>query len=872
METKDFMELLDLNKDSQVGKEDVKILWEFLNKENPKYNKEFVEKMEKDSKFKEVLFALEPSFLGIINSKDFVINAENKENIIILQFFAKYFRWENVEINGQFTPEIEKLYLESSLQTKSLDQNTFSWNSELENFKTWVWMNDSITIQTISREEFDKIKPNITEKNNLKWDWKDKPQGYNLKIPEDLKNTETPMIMKAVNQIAYWEKLPEQSAFKTYQSKLEANIKYLETIENEASQNPDTKVQYDKLMWKLEQLKNNNYDGDGEVDNNIVENEFWSIEWKMSLEFQEIDNGQIKWQKDNPKVKMMLLEKMISKDLKNYTDLAVFERWTETLFDYLTTPTKKQHEYLLDEGKRKEAWVEESDPFIKQKLESISDVKQKLKDSIWVEKYRNELGGLEWEQRISKEKEVCQKILEKIFLYPRTPMWTSENAQPTKMLETQKMVCVGKSIIAWWFLQELWIKYDALNVWWHSALMVYLSDGKEYYFDPTNATDLSEFENKQKIEWWTYEKWKVILVNKFAKWWKMELWANTVFTDGDWNMHFSKATPELWLMWQMYNSKWHESNLGIEKEITLLQRGLEINPNFIELYNNLALKYTTIWNYDEAIKVLEKWLKIDKENSILLGNIWAVVSIISDFNIEKSLEIWKDFLKINPSNIQLTEKISKIIYKDYIKKWNIEKWYEELEKIMPISLKDNNLMNCYWEIIKSFIEKWNYSKAYELAEKWLSYREDAFCLDILAKKEIDSWDYEKASDFLWRAWKIAVSQDTITRTIHYLKLLQSRVNWNQSILDSVENISEWISGDLEQSINNNINNKNFEEARGLINELIEVKPWFWYYKLWYIGSLENKKDEIVKNYKKAIELAPDDKKEAIKKELDSITH
>jgi hypothetical protein len=30
--------------------------------------------------------------------------------------------------------------------------------------------------------------------------------------------------------------------------------------------------------------------------------------------------------------------------------------------------------------------------------------------------------------------------------------------------------------------------------------MVYLSDGKEYYFDPTNATDIVEFTNLEKVK------------------------------------------------------------------------------------------------------------------------------------------------------------------------------------------------------------------------------------------------------------------------------------------------------------------------------------------------------------------------------------
>ncbi len=843
MEKKDFLEQLDLNKDSQISKEDVKSLWEILSKENPKYNKEFVEKLEKDPKLKEVLFALEPSFLDVINSKDFIINPENKENIIILQFFAKYFRWENVEINGQFTPETEKLYLESSLQTKSLDQNTFSWNNELELFKTWIWMNDSITIQTVSREEFDKIKPNITEKNNLKWDWKDKPQGYNLKIPEDLKNTETPMFMKAVNKIAYWEELPKESAFKTYQSKLEANIKYLESIEDEASENPDTKAQYEKLMWKLEQIKNNYYEDEDWVDENIVENELWSINWKMSLEFAEIWNEQIKWQKDNPKVKMMLLEKMISKDLRNYMDLAVFERGTETLFNYLNTPTKKEHEYLLDEGKRKEALVTEIDSSLSEKLESMSDVKQKLKDSIWVEKYKEELKGLEWEERISKEKEVCKKLLEEINKYPRTNMDNSENSQPAKMLETQKMICVWKSIIAWWFLQELWIKFDTLNVWWHSALMVYLSDWKEYYFDSTNTTDLSEFENIQKVEWWTYEKWKTILQNKFAEWWKIDLWSNWALIDSDWMLHFSKADPEFWLMWQLYGNKSNEEDIPTKDSILLLQRAIEINPNGIDGYLNLANRYMGLWNYNEAIKLLEEWWKIDKDSSKLIENITILIQKIND--PEKAISLSDHFIWLVWSNKDLITML--IVSINNL--WDKGKILEYTEKYLNKYPGSEKLLKAYWEIASSYFKEWNKENAYMLAEKLLKYWEQPLALIILSKKEIEKWNYEKAYNLLNKASNISWTSGS--EIIETIDILIKSIKNNDSKINELNKLKENLLIKTLEWIDPEINKEYFID---ISIKLVQLGSWIWYQWLLINSYYEKNLGEMDKIYKDFLKL------------------
>lgn len=219
METKDFVEQLDLNKDSQVGKEDVKILWEFLNKENPKYNNEFVEKLEKDLKFKEVLFALEPSFLDVINSKDFLISPENKENIIILQFFAKYFRWKNISINWEFTNEIETIYL----GIKNTNQNI----SELRNLKSkksnkdlfWelnieVSQEDLEKIEKLAQKElwsFVKKKANSLTDNRkmLLWPTMDLSMAF---IIWDSQNSEK---FWKVKNLAYWNK-EEWWAYKSY--------------------------------------------------------------------------------------------------------------------------------------------------------------------------------------------------------------------------------------------------------------------------------------------------------------------------------------------------------------------------------------------------------------------------------------------------------------------------------------------------------------------------------------------------------------------------------------------------------------------------------------------------------------------------------
>ena len=374
-------------------------------------------------------------------------------------------------------------------------------------------------------------------------------------------------------------------------------------------------------------------------------------------------------------------------------------------------------------------------------------------------------------------------------------MNTSENSQPSYMLKTQRMICVWKSIIAWEFLQELWIKFDALNVWGHSALMVKLTDWKEYYFDPTNATDIAEFQNLEKVEWWVYEKWNLILLNKFEKWWQIDTWSNWATTDRDWKLNFSRTDKEFWLIWQLYNNKWYE-DLLIKEDILFLQRAIELNQNMVEPYTNLVIIYNKIWNYEAAIKIWERWLKLNPEDNYvkwLLANSYSEIALVEyqKWNKEIALEI--------------AEKSE--LYKPNIKSYNL-----------------------IWVLSD---ELWNKQKALDKYLKWI----ELFWGNIFKELPNIRWKLEHNE------------RDSFTNTINNINLLINNFEDNKKYEVYYEIWKSFMYLE-EYDIAKEYFNKTIE--------IWWKYNWIIYYYLWVIEEHKWNLEETLKNFEKASQLVKDD--------------
>lgn len=90
-----------------------------------------------------------------------------------------------------------------------------------------------------------------------------------------------------------------------------------------------------------------------------------------------------------------------------------------------------------------------------------------------------------------------------------------------------------------------------------------------------------------------------------------------------------------------------EVKKGYEKDLSKIQKELEINPNSIKLYNRAGILYSSIGRLDEAVLILKKGLEIAPTNPNLHNNLANVYSLMS--NSVEAITHYKEALKSNPN-------------------------------------------------------------------------------------------------------------------------------------------------------------------------------------------------------------------------------
>jgi hypothetical protein len=85
--------------------------------------------------FESILDAIRPSFLTILKGDSFSLDPKDapskegelsqKESILILQFYAKFFLGKNIPIDGNPAPALKSLHEEAIFHTRTIDDPTF---------------------------------------------------------------------------------------------------------------------------------------------------------------------------------------------------------------------------------------------------------------------------------------------------------------------------------------------------------------------------------------------------------------------------------------------------------------------------------------------------------------------------------------------------------------------------------------------------------------------------------------------------------------------------------------------------------------------------------------------------------------------------
>jgi len=276
-----------------------------------------------------------------------------------------------------------------------------------------------------------------------------------------------------------------------------------------------------------------------------------------------------------------------------------------------------------------------------------------LKNLLRIEDFKSALAKAKEEGNVENvvklENAIIVLLCQEIYKYPRQAVsWGADASSPSHILQTKEIICVGKSILAHTFLEELWIEHYWLAIEWHSALLVQTTDWKKLYFDPTNyvtPVDITSF--KQQSVWiWDYTK--VV--------WLDILW---------WELVFKKSNPESALQAEMLLNYWNQLvRQGKTSEaIRTYDIALELEP-----WNDglRFAKWSTerlLWNQAQAIQDYMIAISLNPRNTnslraygIYLAELWYY---------EDSLNCFKVLLSILPNDEATLKNVKNI--EDYLK-------------------------------------------------------------------------------------------------------------------------------------------------------------------------------------------------------------
>lgn len=783
-----ILNLVDLDKDKQVSKLDVIRLQELI------WDKESFEKFEESLNLSEVkklaLDSLEASLKSFFEQTDFLPNIQKPENIYLIQFYAKNIFWMNIELNWIYSGEIKDIYEKVVYNLNNFEDKAF-WKYL---FDILISKNTHFDQKLISREDFENIKPDILVKNEK--------NRLDITLPNDLKIEDLLFVMKKVNNYTFGESLPANASFQEFSLKLKSYIFFLK------SQNFVDNSLLDKLEKSCKDIWIDLSDESG-IEKGIFEKNLSKYNIQGNLD---------------ENLKLKFLEDMICDDLKNYFQTSISEENKRLSKKELKVPTKKDWEKVLnmseEEKKQKSINEIEDKEIIEAKMKVMSNEEILLRDAIWFNKMKKQLDEVRKTKDPQKifevEKLVCNKIIFEIAKYLWADQENSDSYELFKIQKTKIANCLGRSWISESIFEDLNIKNSHLNIWGHSAMMVYLSDWQQYYFDPTNATEIWTFEDLKLVEWWKWIYWKgkITLKNSFEKSWMRELWSNWAITDKDWYINFSYSDWEKWIFWARLTN--YSNSVDIDKRKEFIQNSQNLNPNDVDSLNNLWNYYTDIWNYENAVNIFEKSLILSPKNKIALQNLSATYDKmwLNEYNLwnyEQAKKYYKKSITYFPNNVDSLIELWYLYLKEennttsfeYFKNsitafmflldnWIIEKNNREQMKDLAINMERSFKLNNTDVLLKLGL-------AFRL---WKDFSKARKYINLAIKKDPENWEgyYE-----LWilniDEKKDKASFDQFLFNMNEaLKILNKDSNKNSKDIKNIEKTIESIKGLLGKKI------------------------------------------------------------------------
>lgn len=562
-----------------------------------------------------------------------------------------------------------------------MSENISFWN----NFETKVFneSNDFRVFQEIldtldhifpifvSRDEYNARKWNI-----IKQIWSDKFwEQYNLFLPKDLKISELPSIIYRVNNLTFWENIPEYSSTNEIKIKIILAIDFLLNelkwiwVDQKETQNSIKKYirLYAQMFWEQEAGKLNIREFRKEIINSVDREKYYDYEKKLLLIKSRESLSVIKDE----------LENIVSDEIWIQFEESFFERWVNMLRIWMETITQADQMAIKDKQKEWDTILFHAD------IDELDEKEKLLRDKIGIDQLKVELKQLRelWDQEIiaKKELEITNKILKVLYEYPyQLILYESWEKwyQPDEILRLKEIYCVWFSLLWHAFLSELWIKHNWLDLPGHSALEVIIWS-KSYLFDATFIFKVLEFSYWDKV--WAYKQIEFIDFNTEYK-------ALSISWDS-----------EKILFAQIYNNKWIYLNKiwRHTEAIKMHEKAIKLHPNYYSAYKNIGNSLSSLWIKNESIDILNKAIKmynkaleLNPNDSNIYYAVWNILYITS--KIEDAIKIYNKALELDP-NYDAVYKNKGISFK---KIWKTKLW--KLNIYISELLTNNN---SYFEIL-----------------------------------------------------------------------------------------------------------------------------------------------------------------------------
>ena len=628
---------------------------------------------------------------------------------------------------------------------QTLESLAFPTQVDREVLQQWFDRNNYIQPDFIERDD---IKGNKSyELKLIEW------EKYHLKIAKDIKNKELPSIIYRINQLTFWENMPE------YASTQELGRKILFVIDTLLEQDikfKDDKKEiskyirlYAQLFWKESVKKISNKNERDEILGKNEQNRFNKFKEKIKI-LEETGNL------------LEELENDVTQHIKLHLRESVFEN---KIVNEVKTITKNEIQKLLE---KKDSWEIQKDEF-KMKDLTIKDFNEEekiLRDTIGIENLKQTLNQArkKWKIRtIEKyEKKAVNRILEELYKFPWQNTSDRYGESVKHIKETKQIQCVGYSNVWHKFLQELWIEHYSITMDKHSALDIIIW-WENYYFDATAYRDIRPFYYwdekgkykeivfkgiRENIYTWLYafsENPEISLqshllhnlwIMNFDNWdvdMGIEIYRQALIYNPD----SAKTHRVFWDMlskkWKLLREEWlsKEAEIYENKAIETYKTAIPLDSSPWDTMNYLWDLFTRRWNYSEAMKILEYALKTGNKSSKIFHSIGNVFK--EQWKLDKAEKFYKKSINWNSKIPEWYSSLWKLLIKNWLShSWNL------ITFAYKVMATEENVSGDFWK---------EENKIIKLIQKEGYWRLRRFLFsEIKKEKKIQAKEKEKSTE------------------------------------------------------------------------------------------------------------------------------